>query len=211
MPAFDEVRFPDDISRGSSGGPERLTDIVTLRSGFEERNTIWANSRRRYDASLGIRNLEKLYEVIEFFEERRGRLKGFRWKDWSDFRSKGPRTAPAPTDQQIGIGDGTEVAFQLSKTYGTGGSSWTRVIRKPVAGTVRVALDSTEQTITSDFTVDPATGIVTFTTPPSLGVVITAGFEFDVPVRFDSDSLNISVEIFEAGTLPQIDILEIRV
>lgn len=208
--SFDEVRFPDDISRGSSGGPQRLTDIVTLRSGHEERNTIWANSRRRYDASLGIRNLTKLYEVIEFFESRRGRLRGFRWKDWSDFRSKGPNTATSFNDQQIGVGDGIQTQFQLKKIYGNGATAWSRDIRKPVAGTVLVGVNGVQQQITSAFTVNTTDGIVTFMSPPGNGSVITAGFEFDVPVRFDSDSLNVSVEIFEAGTLPQIDIVEIR-
>lgn len=208
--AFHETRFPDDISRGSSGGPQRLTDVVSMRSGFEERNTIWADSRRRYDASMGIRNLERLYSVIEFFEARRGRLHGFRWKDWADFKSKGPTSAVNFNDQTIGVGNGVQTQFQLTKTYTAGPNPWTRDIRKPVTGTVRVGLNGVEQTITTHFTVDTTTGIVTFNSAPGNGVTVTAGFEFDVPVRFDADSLNISVEIFEAGTLPQIDIVEIR-
>jgi uncharacterized protein (TIGR02217 family) len=209
--AFHEIQFPTDISAGSSGGPERITDIVTLRSGFEERNSIWANSRRRYDASQGIRSIDKLYETIEFFEARRGRLHGFRWRDWSDYRSGKPKKVPAFNDQQIGTGNGVATQFQLSKTYSLSSNPWTREIKKPVAGTVLIGKNGVQQTITTHFTVDTTTGIVTFVTPPANGHVITAGFEFDVPVRFDTDFMNVSVEIFEAGSLPQIDILEIRV
>lgn len=209
--AFHEIRFPDDISAGSSGGPERLTDVVSMRSGFEERNTIWSDSRRRYDASLGVRNIDMLYEVIEFFEGRRGRLHGFRWKDWSDFSSKSPMRPPTPTDQTIGVGNGSTKDFQLVKVYSPGHNSWTRQIRKPVQGTVLAALNGTPQTVNTHFTVDYTTGVLTFMTAPPSGAVVTAGFEFDVPVRFDNDSINISLEAFQAGHLPQIDILEIRV
>lgn len=209
--AFHEVQFPTDISRGSSGGPERLTDIVTLRSGFEERNTIWANSRRRYDASQGIRSIDMLYETIEFFEARRGRLHGFRWKDWSDYKSGSPKSVVKFNDQQIGVGDGTTKTFQLKKTYSPNLNPWTRDIKKPVSGTVKVGVDGVEKTISTDFTVDTTTGIVTFTTAPAAGEVVTAGFEFDVPVRFDTDFMNVSVEIWEAGQIQQIDVVEIRV
>lgn len=208
---FHEVRFPTDISAGSGGGPQRLTDIVSLRSGFEERNTIWANSRRKYDASLGIRNIDMLYTTLEFFEGRRGSLHGFRWKDWSDYKSKSPRSVPAFNDQQIGIGNGVNTVFQLQKVYSAVNNPWTRIIQKPVSGTVLVGRNGVQQTITTHFTVDVTTGIVTFITPPGNGQVITAGFEFDVPVRFDTDFLNINLEIFESGNLPQIDIMEIRV
>lgn len=209
--AFHEVQFPTDISKGSSGGPERLTDIVTLRSGFEERNTIWANSRRRYDASQGIRSIDMLYETIEFFEARRGRLHGFRWKDWADFKSGSPGSKVNFNDQQIGTGDGSKTEFQLKKTYSRNLNPWDRDIKKPIPGTVRVGVDGVEKAITSDFTIDTTTGIVTFINAPSAGAVITAGFEFDVPVRFDTDIMNVSVEIWEAGQISQIDVIEIRV
>ncbi len=208
--SFHEVRFPDDISAGSSGGPERLTDIVTLRSGFEERNTIWANSRRRYDASLGIRNSDMLYDVIEFFEARRGRLHAFRWKDWSDYKSSKPRSVISYQDQQIGTGNGSLQEFQLKKSYSAASNPWQRTIRKPVSGTVSIGVNGTEQIIGTNFTVDYSTGIVTFMTAPANGAVITAGFEFDVPVRFDTDFLNITLDAWEAGNLPQIDIVEVR-
>jgi uncharacterized protein (TIGR02217 family) len=138
--AFHEVRFPDNISRGARGGPERRTQIVELASGDEERNASWANSRRRYDVAYGIRRADDLAAVVAFFEARNGRLHGFRFKDWGDHKSCLPSGTPSPTDQAIGTGDGTTTAFQLVKRYASGAQSWTRAIAKPVTGTVRIAL-----------------------------------------------------------------------
>ena len=120
MPAFHEVTFPLAIGFGSSGGPERRTDIVLLASGHEERNTRWADSRRRYNAGTGVHSLADLHALIGFFEERRGRLYGFRWRDRADWKSCAPDETPAPDDQAIGTGDGATAAFQLVKTYGGG-------------------------------------------------------------------------------------------
>ena len=138
--AFHEVRFPDNISRGARGGPERRTQIVELASGDEERNASWANSRRRYDVAYGIRRADDLAAVVAFFEARNGRLHGFRFKDWGDHKSCLPSGTPSPTDQAIGTGDGATTAFQLVKRYASGAQSWTRAIAKPVAGNVRIAL-----------------------------------------------------------------------
>jgi uncharacterized protein (TIGR02217 family) len=203
---FHEIRFPTAIAFHSTGGPERRTEIVTLGSGFEERNAVWANSRRRYDVGSGIRTLADLSELIAFFEARHGRLTGFRFKDFADWRSA---AAVTPFDQPIGTGDGAATAFQLAKTYPSGPASWTRRIAKPVAGTVRVGVAAAEHTL--DWSVDTATGIVTFTSPPASGAAITAGFEFDVPVRFDTDSLVIDLAGFEAGEIPSVPIVEVRI
>jgi len=208
--AFHEVRFPTGIARGASGGPERRTEIVTLGSGFEERNQRWADSRRRYDAGYGVRGVDDLYTVIAFFEERRGRLHGFRWKDWSDFKSCAPLEAISATDQQIGAGDGAQTQFQLLKRYGSAFAPWTREIKKPVAGSVQIALDGAEQGEGADFTVDNITGVVSFTTAPGGGVAITAGFAFDVPARFDTDQLAVNLEAFSHGEIPNIPIVELR-
>jgi uncharacterized protein (TIGR02217 family) len=211
MTAFDEVRFPPAISRGSSGGPERQTEIVALASGREERNTRHAMSRRRYNAGFGIATLDELHAVVAFFEERRGRLHGFRWKDHADFKSSDPSAIPAAGDQAIGSGDGTTAVFQLTKRYGTGLRDYERAIKKPVAGTVKLAVAGVDQIEGSDFSVDYATGLVTFAPghiPPDEAAV-TAGFEFDVPVRFDTDSLVINLAAFRAGEIPDIPIVEI--
>jgi uncharacterized protein (TIGR02217 family) len=206
---FHEVRFPLDVSLGSRGGPVRRTDIVTLSSGREHRNSRWAQSRRRYDAGLGVRTIDALHAVIGFFEERRGRLIGFRFRDRIDWRSGPPSREPAPMDQRIGTGDGASLAFQLVKTYGSSFAPYRRPIVKPVGGTVRVALDGVEQDVGSDFNCDPVTGVVTFTAAPTAGAIITAGYAFDVPVRFDTDELDIDLSAFDAGEIPKIPLIEI--
>jgi uncharacterized protein (TIGR02217 family) len=206
--AFDEVRFPDNISRGARGGPERRTRIVELASGREERNSPWAGSRRRYDASYGIRRADDLAAVTAFFEARMGRLRGFRWKDWSDYKSCLPSQTPSATDQLIGQGDGSVTSFQLTKTYASGLQSYARVVNKPVAGTVLVAVGGVEQS--SGWSIDTTTGIVTFTVAPATGASVTAGFEFDVPVRFDSDLLDVTLDIERLGSITSIPLVEIR-
>ncbi len=206
--AFHEVRFPDNISRGARGGPERRTQIVELASGDEERNASWANSRRRYDAAYGIRRADDLAAVVSFFEARNGRLYGFRFKDWADYKSCLPSQTPAATDQTIGTGDGATTDFQLVKAYSSGSQSWTRTITKPVAATVRIAIDGTEAT--SGWSVDTTTGIVSFTTAPAAGATITAGFEFDVPVRFDTDTLDVTLDIERLGSITSIPLIEVR-
>jgi uncharacterized protein (TIGR02217 family) len=210
--SFHEVRFPTEISRGAQGGPERRTDVVVLGSGFEERNARWADSRRSYNAGYGVKSLDDLHAVIAFFEERRGRLYGFRWRDHADLKSCAPGEAPTPLDQAIGTGNGTTATFQLVKSYGSTFAPWTRTIAKPVAGTVRVAVAGVEQTAGTAFTIDTATGVVTFLSGhiPASGAAITAGFEFDVPVRFDTDKLEINLQGFRHGAIPHIPIVEVR-
>ena len=208
---FHEVRFPANLSFGSVGGPERLTEIVTLANGFEERNSPWADSRRRYDAGLGMRSLADIDALIAFFEARRGRLFGFRWKDWSDYRSSGSLEEPGFEDQVLGSGDGVRTAFQLRKTYRSGHVTYTRTIRKPVLGTVRAGLQGDVQTEGVDFDVDPVTGIITFAAGPPRDATGTAGFEFDVPVRFDTDSIQTSAASFKAGDIPNVPVVEVRI
>ncbi|MEJ8573117.1 DUF2460 domain-containing protein [Microbaculum marinum] len=208
---FHEIRFPSGISRSASGGPERRTQVVTLGSGHEERNQQWADSRRRYDAGSGIKTADELHAAVAFFEERRGRAYGFRWRDWSDYKSCAPLGTPGPDDQTIGTGDGTTATFQLVKTYGGAHLPWVRTITKPVSGTVRVAVDAVEQTEGADFSVDATTGQVTFSSPPAAGLAVTAGFEFDVPVRFDTDRLDIDLAGLRHGDIARIPVIEIRV
>ena len=208
--AFHDVRFPANISRGARGGPERRTQIVELASGDEERNASWANSRRRYDVAYGIRRADDLATVVAFFESRNGRLHGFRFKDWADYKSCPPSQAIDATDQQIGTGTGTgEVTeFALLKHYVSGAQFWTRAIARPVAGSVRLALDGVAQV--SGWSVDTATGQVTFAAAPDPGVAITAGFEFDVPVRFDTDTLDVTLDLERLGSITSIPLIEIR-
>lgn len=206
--AFHEVRFPDNISRGARGGPERRTQIVELASGAEERNASWANSRRRYDVAYGIRRADDLAAVVAFFEARNGRLHGFRFKDWADFKSCPPSQTPGPADQPVGTGNGSTNTFQLTKRYTSGAQSWTRGITKPVAGSVTIALNGATQA--SGWSVSTTTGVVTFTTAPAAGVAITAGFEFDVPVRFDTDALDVTLDLERLGSITSIPLIELR-
>lgn len=208
--AFHNVRFPTAISRKSAGGPERRTEVVTLGSGHEQRNARWSDSRRRYNAGIGVTTLDELHQVIAFFEERRGRLHAFRWKDHADFRSGPPSLAPTATDQVIGAGDGATSDFQLIKTYGDHTNPWPRLITKPIAASVRVAVDGGELAAGTDFTVDDLTGMLTLTVAPPTGAEITAGFEFDVPVRFADDRLSINLAAFSAGAIPEIELVEVR-
>ena len=206
--AFHEVRFPDNISRGARGGPERRTQIVEMASGDEERNGSWADSRRRFDASYGIRKADDLAAVTAFFEARRGRLYGFRWKDWADYKSALPSASPAATDQTIGIGTGASTTFQLKKLYTSGAQSWIRTITKPVTGTIALALNGVTQI--TGWTVNTATGVVTFAAAPAASVAITAGFEFDVPVRFDTDTLDVTLDFERLGSITSIPLIEVR-
>ena len=209
--SFHETRFPADLSFGAMGGPERRTDVVELSSGHEERNTPWAQSRRRFDAGLGLRSLDDIAKLLAFFEARRGQLYGFRWKDWSDYKSCLPSGTVSAGDQVIAHGDGVTRAFQLTKTYRSGGASYTRAIAKPVAGTVLAAVQDVEMREGVHFIIDPGTGLLTFAEPPLAGVEVSAGFEFDVPVRFDTDRISVSVASFQAGQVPDVPVVEVRV
>jgi len=210
--AFHETRFPTAVSIGSTGGPERRTEIVALASGHEQRNARWADSRRRYNAGYGIKSLDQIHEIITFFEERMGRLHGFRWKDRADCKSCPPGQILDSDDQTLGVGDGSTAEFQLIKTYGSGTTGWTRNIVKPVSASLKLAVNAIDQSQGASFTIDETSGIVTFEPGhiPASGASITAGFEFDVPVRFDTDFLEINLEAFGAGAIPDIPIVEIR-
>jgi uncharacterized protein (TIGR02217 family) len=205
--AFHDVRFPTSLSFGALGGPERRTEIVPLANGHEERNAPWSQSRRRYDAGLGLRSLDDLHDLLAFFEARLGQLHAFRWKDHADWKSCAPSATPEPTDQLLGLGDGARRAFQLRKAYGSGPATHWREIAKPVGGTVRMAVNGAE---VSDWTLDATTGVVTLATPPVQGAAVTAGFEFDVPVRFDTDAIRVQVSTFQAGEVPSVPLIEVR-
>jgi uncharacterized protein (TIGR02217 family) len=210
MASFHEILFPLDIALKSAGGPERRTEIVAFGSGREQRNARWAHSRRRYDAGYGVKTLTALQQVVAFFEERRGQLYGFRWRDRLDHSSAAD--TPTPLDQMLGAGDGAQAQFQLTKTYGSSYAPYARPIEKPVPGSVRVAVAGVEATADTDFTCDSTTGMVTFLPGhiPASGAAVTAGFLFDVPVRFDTDYLEVDLSAFAAGAIPKIPLVEIK-
>lgn len=206
LASFSEERFPLRVAFGTSGGPERRTDIVRLSTGYENRNQRTRHSVRRYDAGSGVKSLADLAAVLDFFEARRGRLVAFRFRDPFDARSSRYGLPQTPLDQGLGIGDGATLRFQLAKRYGEGEDAYQRPIAKPVAGSVRVAVAGVEV----PFAMDAATGWVTLDTAPAVGAAVTAGFEFDVPVRFDMDHLAVNMAAFEAGDIPTIPLVEVR-
>lgn len=208
---FHEIQFPANLSFGALGGPQRRVDVVTLANGYEERNTPWAHSRRVYDAGLGLRSLDDVEAVIAFYEARYGQMFGFRWKDWSDYKSAIPSAEIDRGDQQIALGDGVTTQFQLVKTYRSGGHIYARPITKPVAGSVIVAVEQDDKKESVDYTIDDSTGLITFFDAPDPDTRVFAGYEFDVPVRFDSDSLLTNIASFHAGQVPDIPVREVRV
>ncbi|NWG71782.1 MAG: DUF2460 domain-containing protein [Parvularculaceae bacterium] len=202
---FHDDLFPLDIAFNSEGGPTRRTDIVTLVSGKEERNSPHAGSRRAFNAGYGVKSLADIERVIAFFEARLGRLHAFRFRDPFDWKSCALASAPQPTDQILGTGDGAQTSFQLVKAYESGGDRAVRIITKPVAGSVVAALDG----VPTPAATDHLTGLVSFASPPAAGAVVTAGFLFDTPVRFDTDSLRINLAAFRAGDIPSIPLIEV--
>lgn len=200
--AFHEVRLPARLAFGSTGGIERRTEITTLASGFERRSTPWALGRRRYLIGANLRSLDDMAALTAFFEARRGRLHGFRFKDFADFKSCAPGGTVAATDQALGVGDGATTRFQLTKLYG----DVARPIRKPVAGSVVVAVAG----VTVAATIDEATGEATLATAAPVGAAVTAGFVFDTPVRFDTDRIEATLESFEAGRMAAVPLIEVR-
>lgn len=203
---MNDVVFPEAISRGSVGGPDWPAEIVMLGSGREERNTPTSAPLRTYDARYGVRRPNEAYEILELYYVAMGRLRGFRFKDWTDYRSGPPATIPAPTDQALGTGDGTLQAFQLAKAYTIGSLSFMRTITRPRSG-VLLAIDG--EPLESGFSVNLNTGVVTFDTAPDADAEITWGGEFDVPVRFDCPLSQVEMSGPISG-IPSIFLKELR-
>jgi len=208
MAFIETPRFPVDISFGSSGGPIFDTSVIILSSGFEQRNANWSEPLRRWDVSYGIKTEALMNTLLLFFNAMAGRTHGFRFKDFTDFKSVSPEAAVGFNDMILGTGDGAKTVYQIIKNYITGSQTQIKSIKKTVTGTVRVALDAVEQF--SGFTIDNNLGTITFSVAPAGGVVVGAGYEYDVPVRFDMDNLEISLTAFVARNLPSIPVREIR-
>lgn len=192
--SFVEVQFPTDISYGASGGPIFMTDVVATVSGHEQRNSKWSQSRAKYNVASGIKTEAQWQALIAFFRARRGMAIGFRFKDWSDYKAE---------NQPLKSLGGNE--YQLVKQYVSGAAVYEREISKPVTGTVKLYEDSILQA--SGWSIDTATGIIT----TSLSGTLSADFEFDVPVRFDTDEMSISMDSFDAGNWGSIPLIEVRV
>lgn len=205
---FHDVLFPLGVSFGTTGGPERRNEIVALTSGREKRNTRFADSRRHYDAGTGVRSLDDLHTVLSFFEARRGSLHAFRFRDPFDMKSCLPSEMLAASDQTLGTGDGVTARFRLVKTYGEGSDAYKRDIALPDLSSLKVAIAGTELA-SALFSFDAAARDVVLTVAPPAGASVTAGYEFDVPVRFDIDRLTFSITAFRAGEVPSIPLVEV--
>lgn len=205
------LEFPKDIAAGCQAMLERRDEVVTLASGHEETNQRWTHARRSWAAGLGIRSAGDLARVVEIFEEVRGRANSFRFRDWLDWRSAPLGQDISPTDQPLGVGDGSTVTFQLVKRYGVV-NPYLRPISLPLVTSVRVAKSGTE-TLTG-WSVSATGGAVTFNTAPAPGLILTAGFTFDVPVRFDQSTLSVEWAYFTesggSGQAPDITLIEKR-
>ena len=210
LSSFHDVRFPLAVSFGATGGPERRNEIVALASGREKRNARFSQSRHHYDAGTGVRGVADLHDVLAFFQARRGSLHAFRFRDPFDMKSCRPEETAAPQDQTLGAGDGARVRFALVKIYGEGDDAYARLIGRPVLASLRVAVDDAELASPADFSFDEATGEVVFASAPGSGLAVTAGYEFDVPVRFDIERLSVSLTSFKAGQIPTIPLVEVQ-
>lgn len=203
MSGFHDVRLPMTLALGTQGGPQWRTEIVTLASGQEVRNALWSRARRRWDIGGAIGDIASLQTVIAFFEARRGRLYGFRFRDPLDHSSAPPGQPATALDQRLGVGDGQETCFQLIKDYG----GTQRPIMKPVDGTVIVAIDETLQN--HGWSLDSQTGKIDFASAPAAGARLSCGFEFDCAVRFENDTLTGVIEAFDAGRIVSLSLLEL--
>lgn len=201
---FDDVEFPIAIGAEASVAPGFSTNVVTSASGHEYRNANWNQARLRFDAGPGVRSEAEMQELIGFFRARRGSAVAFRFRDPFDHSSNGMAGPPGPADQPLGPGDGERTSFELIKTYGDGEA---RRITRPSPGSVRVSINGDEQV--SGWSLDPM-GVIRFDEPPEADAVIAAGFQFDVPVRFADDRLEINRSTFLAGEAPSVPLIEVR-
>lgn len=199
MTDFHDILFPTDISYGSSGGPGFNTTIKELASGHEQRNINWSEARAEYDAKYGVKTVDQMKALVEFFYARNGRAYGFRYYDHVDH---------SITNQSVGTGDGANKVFQLIKRYEPqSGYFFDRIVRKPVAGTLTMSVAG----INKPFALDAATGLVTMTTAPALGTdVRIVACEFHVPVRFDIDKLDVSYDEYNNLSVNAIPLIETR-
>ena len=212
MATFIETpRFPDDISYGSKTGPAFATSITEQDSGSEIRNQYWAYPRHQFDVAYGITTLDRLENLLYYFHVVAGRAMGFRYKDFFDFKSCAKASTISNLDSIIGVGTGALATFQLYKTYTQTPYTRLRKIIKPIASTVVVAVAGVAKTLNTHFTCSGTTGIITFTggNIPGVAENVTAGFEFDVPVRFDVDSLSINIEDYNVGST-SVPLIELK-
>ncbi len=208
--AFHDVLFPLQLGYGAAGGPEFSTQVVVTGSGHEQRNSQWSDARLYYDAGVGVRSEADLTTLLAFFRARRGQAHGFRFSDPLDRTSildTGASAQVSALDQILGLGDGGVTRFALLKNYGAADHMQVRRITRPVLGSVRVAVGGIERTVGWALADG---GYIDFDVAPAAGAAVTAGFAFDVPVRFAADRIDVSIAGWRAGELPSVPLVEIR-
>lgn len=209
MNPFHDIRLPVQFGFGAQASLERRTEILLLGSGRENRNAVWARARRRFDIGPAIQTLERATQLMAFFEARMGRLYAFRFRDFTDFASSAVNHPVTPLDQVLSPLASDPSRFQLRKAYRSGPGEVFRAITLPLAETLRVAVNGTEVRAGSDFRLDPLTGFVDFTTAPPNNAVVSAGFAFDIAVRFEADRLDIALEAPNAARAISVGLIEV--
>lgn len=223
------VKLPEEIEKGALGGPRFNTSVLTLDSGFEKRNKNWIDTRGEWDIGYGL--LKKfnadplsievdLDQIVNLFYIANGMADSFRFLDFSDFEIGMENGVDLANPQTIGFGDDVITQFQVFKRYSFPGAVAThdRFLTKLVESTVRVYLEGTLQTITTHYTVDADRGNINMVTAPaSTGgsgpggeEILAIRTEFENHVRFNTDALDVNMELFSAGSWPSFPIIELR-
>ena len=209
-PPFHDVRLQDIVNIRAGGSLEYSTQILTTASGFEHRNGRWAQPRRRYELHFGTRRIGELRAISRFFRARKGRLHGFLWRDQLDYRSHNRASGTQATDQPMRRlrADGRVWAFYKGLRQAPTHPKFRRIF-KPLAASVRLAHRG--QLISpAQYAVHAAEGVIVFAAAHARTEDVTAGFDFDVPVRFDADQLEIQLTSSAAGTCAPLALVELR-
>lgn len=201
--SFCDVDFPLDIGMAAWVEPHFSTSIMTGASGYEFRNCNWEQARLHFDAGPGVRSTEDLQRLLSFFRSMRGNAVAFRFRDPLDYSSSSMSGVPSANDVQLGVGDGERRRFALLKRYGTGEE---RRITRPVANTISVAVAGVP---TASWSLSDD-GVIEFADAPASGAIVTAGFLFDVPVRFAEERLRVTRKTFLAGEAVTVPLIEVR-
>lgn len=196
---IDAVRMPVDVERGVRGGPMFSTIVNRTDGGSLVTNQNWSYPLYRGQVGYGIQSKENLREVIKFFYARRGRLRGFLFRDWSDYQFDG---------ETLGTGNGVATDFQLVRYYADSILPFTRPIKRPIESTL-VIYDNGVAVSEANWSLVTG-GIIRFSVAPVATHIITVQGEFDVPCHFATDALDVEMEIWNAGSIPNIPIEEVR-
>lgn len=205
MTSFHEIRMPANLASGFTGGPNFHTTLMALGSGYEKRNIDWSRERRIWTLTHWMESALDIAAFQTFFMNRYGRAYGFRFQDLADYQ--------ITPWQNIGVGDGSNKLFQIFKAYSDGTYTFNRIIAKPVTGTVQVRVNGsplTEGPGASKFTVDYTTGIITIGSAPAPTQPVDVQCQFDVPVRFDTDKLDINMTTLQIANLESVTIVELK-